>query len=363
MDITVNRDAFMKVDLFMEFPSPPGHDRGPEGALHDGIAIARAAESAGIDAVWLAEHHFLGDYCNLAAPDMLLAAIARETNRLQLGFGILPLPIHDPVRVAERLATLDILSAGRVLWGVGRGVTVTELKGFGVEPAATRALFRERYGQLTALLRTGAFTRDGVHYELRPRPSPTLGGGWMACVSPESFDLAAELELNAMTGPFKPWPMIRADLARYREAAPDGETSYTLAVYCEEDHKAARRRARDGLLWVFRKIFEVSRPLLATQVAGYEHYRRLGWLLPILDKTLSVPVLERLGLAAVGDPDHVLRKLAALRDSGLDRVSLVIGGGVMDVGQTTECMELLARDVLPKLRSAGVIEKDTTLTQ
>ena len=105
----------MKVDLFMEFPSPPGHDRRAEGALHDGIAIARAAEAAGIDAVWLAEHHFLGDYCNLAAPDMLLAAIARETSRLQLGFGILPLPIHDPVRIAERLATLDILSAGRVL--------------------------------------------------------------------------------------------------------------------------------------------------------------------------------------------------------------------------------------------------------
>ena len=119
----------MKVDLFMEFPSPPGHDRGAEDALHDGIAIARAAESAGIDAVWLAEHHFLGDYCNLAAPDMLLAAIARETSRLKLGFGVVPLPIHDPVRVAERLATLDILSAGRVLWGVGRGVTVTELQG------------------------------------------------------------------------------------------------------------------------------------------------------------------------------------------------------------------------------------------
>lgn len=160
MDITVNRDAFMKVDLFMEFPSAPGHGRGTEDALHDGIAIARAAESAGIDAVWLAEHHFLGDYCNLAAPDMLLAAIARETSRLKLGFGIVPLPIHDPVRVAERLATLDILSAGRVLWGVGRGVTVTELKGFGVEPAATRDLFRERYGQLADLLRTGAFTED-----------------------------------------------------------------------------------------------------------------------------------------------------------------------------------------------------------
>ena len=185
----------------------------------------------------------------------------------------------------------------------------------------------------------------------------------MACVSPDSFDLAADLGLNAMTGPFKPWPMTRADLARYRNAAPDGETAYTLALYCEEDHKTARRRARDGLLWVFRKIFEVSRPLLATQVDGYEHYRRLGWLLPILDKTLSVPVLEKLGLAAVGSPDHVLRKLAALRDSGLDRLSLVIGGGVMDVKQTTDCMELLAKEVLPKLRATGNIEEDATLTR
>ena len=352
----------MKVDLFMEFPSAPGSDRGAEGALHDGIAIARAAESAGFDAVWLAEHHFLGDYCNLAAPDMLLAAIARETERLQLGFGIVPLPIHDPVRVAERLATLDILSEGRVLWGVGRGVTVTELKGFGVEPAETRAMFRERYGQLAALLRSGAFTRDGAHYELRPRPSPALGRGWMACVSPESFGMAAELELNAMTGPFKPWPMTRADLARYREAAPGGETSYTLAVYCEDDHKAARRRARDGLLWVFRKIFEVSRPLLAGQVEGYEHYRRLGWLLPVLDKTLSVSVLEKLGLAAVGSPNHVLRKLAGLRDTGLDRVSLVIGGGVMDVKRTEDCMKLLARDVLPALRFADGMEMDVKNT-
>lgn len=352
----------MKVDLFMEFPSPPGSDRGPGEALHDGVAIARGAEDAGLDAVWLAEHHFLGDYCNLAAPDMLLAAIARETTRLGLGFGILPLPIHDPVRVAERLATLDLLSNGRTLWGVGRGVTITELSGFGVKPGDTRALFRERLDQLTALLRTGGFSRDGEHFELRPKPAPSLGRGWMACVSPDSFGLAAELGLHAMTGPFKPWPMTRADLARYRKAAPDGETSYTLAVWCEEDHKAARRNVRDGLLWVFRKIFQVSRPLLAGQIAGYEHYRRLGWLLPILDKSLSVPVLERLGLAAVGEPSHVLRKLAALRDTGLDRVSLVIGGGVMDRERTLACLELLGREVLPALRTVESIDQEMTTT-
>lgn len=341
----------MKLDLFMEFPSPPGAEADERDALRDGIAVARAADEAGFDAVWLAEHHFLGDYCNIAAPDMLLAAIARETRRIGLGFGIIPLPIHDPVRVAERLATLDILSQGRVLWGVGRGVTLTELGGFGIAPDDTRALFRQRYAMLATLLASGGFERDGSRYELRPRPHRRLARGWLASVSPESFELAAELGLDAMTGPFKPWPMIRSDLARYRRLAPEGRTSFTLAVYCERDHAAARRRAEAGLLWVFRKIFEVSRPLLSRQVGGYEHYRRLGWLVPLLERTLSLGMLETLGLAAVGDPQHVLRRLRALERSGLDRVSLVIGGGVMSRRATISCLELLARDVLPALQA------------
>jgi hypothetical protein len=96
----------MELDLFMEFASPPFARRDVAGVLDDGFALARAADAVGFGAVWLAEHHFLGDYCNAAAPDMLLAAMARETPRIGLGFGILPLPILDPVRVAERLATL-----------------------------------------------------------------------------------------------------------------------------------------------------------------------------------------------------------------------------------------------------------------
>ena len=347
----------MKFDLFMEFASPPGASRNLSDIMEDGLRIARAADTLGIDAVWLAEHHFLGDYCNAAAPDMLLAAMARETRRIGLGFGIIPLPIHDPVRVAERLATLDLLSHGRVLWGVGRGVTLTELEGFGVEPASSREIFRRQFDLLNTILETGAFTREGRHYDLRPRPEPSLGTGWLAAVSPESFELAAELGLNVMTGPFKPWPLVRADLARFRRlvsrspGTAGGATSFTLAVYCEKDHESARARAEPGLLWAYRKILEVSRPLLARQVAGYEHYRKLGWLAPALDKTLSLPLLETMGLAAIGDPDHVARRLAALRKSGLDRVSLVIGGGDLDAARSVACLELLAERVLPALRA------------
>ena len=339
----------MQTDLFMEFTSPPFAKGSVSRAFEDGLALARAADKAGLDAVWLAEHHFLGDYSNAAAPDMLLAAMARETSRIGLGFALIPLTLHDPVRVAERLATLDLLSNGRVLWGVGRGVTVTELDAFGIDPAQSRDVFEQRYASLRAILTTGAAQRGGKRLELRPLPAARLRDGWLACVSPQSIALAAELGLHAMTGPFKPWPLVKADLARYRQLRPGGQTSFTLAVYCEEDHAAARRRAEPGLVWAYRQILAISRPMLSRQLAGYEAYAKLGWLAPLLDKILSIATLEALGLAVVGDPDHVRRRLTALQATGLDRVSLVIGGGDLEVAQTIRCVELLAARVLPAL--------------
>jgi len=104
----------MDIDIFLEFASPPAAGRGVADVYADGLALARDADAAGLGAVWVAEHHFLGDYSNAAAPDMLLAAMARETRRIRLGFAVVPLTLHDPVRVAERLATLDLLSGGTV---------------------------------------------------------------------------------------------------------------------------------------------------------------------------------------------------------------------------------------------------------
>ena len=359
-------DQGMKLDIFMEFASPPdpGSGRARSGGVRtvfeDGLEVVRAADRLGFDAVWLAEHHFLGDYCNAAAPEMLLAAMARETDRIGLGFAIIPLPIHDPVRVAERLATLDALSNGRVLWGVGRGVALTELEAFGIEPGDSRARFQDNFEALLAMLETGSLSRGGRAYALRPTPGPNLRHGWLAAVSPESFDLAARLGLGVLSGPFKPWAMVKADLKRYRRLAPkdpvttSGRTSFTLAVHCEADHEAARARAGPGLIWAYRKIFEIARPILTRQIAGYEQYRKFGWMVPALDKVLSLGVLEALGLAAVGDPDHIAKRLIALKRSGLDRVNLTLGGGDLGPAETIASLELLAREVRPLLAAEAV---------
>jgi alkanesulfonate monooxygenase SsuD/methylene tetrahydromethanopterin reductase-like flavin-dependent oxidoreductase (luciferase family) len=342
----------VQLDIFLEFASPPAGGQSLAQVYAGGLALARAADRAGFGAVWLAEHHFLGDYSNAAAPEMLLAAMARETRRIGLGFAVIPLPLHDPVRVAERLATLDLLSGGRALWGVGRGVTLTELTAFGVEPAASREVFMRRLAELAELLRTGRLVRGGSALELRPPPAPHLASGWMAAVSPESFGLAAELELDVMAGPFKPWPWVRRDFERYRALRPQGRTAFTLACYCEADHRAARQRAGPGIVWAFENILAVTRPLLAQRVAGYEHYRRLGMAAALFEKALSLRTLEMMGLAAVGAPEHVAGKLARIAAAGVDRVQLVIGGGDLPASRAEACVELIAERVVPLVARA-----------
>ncbi|MDX1423279.1 MAG: hypothetical protein R3322_09080, partial [Kiloniellales bacterium] len=135
-------------------------------------------------------------------------------------------------------------------------------------------------------------------------------------------------------------------------AHPAG-TSFTLAAYCEADPQAARARAEAGILWVYRKIFEVSRHLLAARIKGYEHYRNLGRLVPLLDRALSLSLLETLGLATVGSSAQVAERLLALQASGLERVSLMVGGGDLPARRVVDCLTLIAEEVVPALERAA----------
>lgn len=346
----------MKLDVFLELATPPWIKKSAADAIRETVDIAVAAEQAGCDTIWLPEHHFLDGYSNAAAPDMILAAVAQATKNIKLGFAIIPLPIHDPVRVAERLATLDALASGRVRWGVGRGVTVTELMGFGINPKDSRTVFESKFDELRTIMDSGEVIRGGERLTLKPAVPNGIGAGWLAAVSPESFEFAAANDLNVMTGPFKPWPFVKTDLARFRKISTSGATSFAMAVHCDQNHERARQRAERGLVWVYRRLFDIARPILSGQVEGYEHYRKLGWTVPLLDKVLSVSVLESLGLAAVGNPDHVLKKLTKCADAGLDRVSLICGGGDLEPAEIAASLSLIGeawQESLHKVHTAS----------
>ena len=254
----------MLVDLSLPFATPNGRD--PQPAFEDYIALARHADRADFAGVWISEAHFQGDYTKTACPEMLLAALARETRNLQLGYGMFPMPIHDPLRVAEKLATLDLLSNGRAMWCVGRGMAPGELNGFGVarDEAMTRML--EGLGELRNILMRGEIERFGVREAVNPLPNARLVRGWMACVSAQNFDMAADLGMDARCGPFEPWAIAAQNLQRYRERYPQGQTAVTLGAFVHKDRAEARRLAGPGLNWAFRRLLDVSGPVLKAQI-------------------------------------------------------------------------------------------------
>ena len=132
----------MRFALFYEIPvaRPWGPDSERLAYQHT-IEQALAGERYGWDAFWTVEHHFLEEYSHCSNPEVLYGAIAAQTERIRLGYGVrlMPKPYNHPVRTAESVAVLDLISNGRVDLGTGRSSTRAELEGFGIDPAETRA--------------------------------------------------------------------------------------------------------------------------------------------------------------------------------------------------------------------------------
>src|SRR6201993_2777357 len=133
----------MKISLFYEFALPrPWVPDDERVLLQECLDEDEAENKAGFSTVWLTEHHFLEEYCHSTAPEIFLAAASQRTKNIRPGFGIMHLPpaVNHPARVAERIATLDLISNGRVEFGTGESSSVGELGGVGVDPPDKRAI-------------------------------------------------------------------------------------------------------------------------------------------------------------------------------------------------------------------------------
>src|SRR5881296_2024363 len=127
----------MKFGLIYELQQQkPWVENQEHKTYHDALDQIELADQVGFDYVWQVEHHFLTEYSHSSAPEVFLGAVSQRTRRIRIGHGVvlLPMPYNHPIRVAERIATLDILSDGRVEFGTGRSGTPAELEGFGIDP-------------------------------------------------------------------------------------------------------------------------------------------------------------------------------------------------------------------------------------
>src|SRR5581483_5163525 len=188
----------MKFGLMTQVQMPlPWDEQTERRAFWNAIEQAAAGEAAGFGYYWITEQHFYREIGHCSAPDLLLTAIAQHTKTLRLGFGVILVPCHNPFYVAERVATVDILSNGRVEFGSGRGTSSYVVEGLGFDTASGREVGREAMQAILTMLEHEYFPGfKSQHFDLparhvvpRPiqRPHPPL---WVAASNVETYEHA-----------------------------------------------------------------------------------------------------------------------------------------------------------------------------
>ncbi len=350
----------MKFGMLHLFESPAG--RSEKQMLDEQVNLMEAAEGYGFDSVWPAEHHF-SEYGVCGSPALNLAAVARSTKKIRLGTGVVILPFHHPIRVAEDFAMLDQLSGGRVDLGVGRGYQPIEFQGFGVDQTRSRELFDESIEVIQRCWTEERLNFEGKHFrfedlEVRPKPlqqpHPPI---WMAALSPESFEKAGRLGFNLLLSPvFGGSLQGAADrIKEYRDSlAAHGHDPATRQVgalvmtYSGKTQEQAREEFCGPVIWYFRTFGKYVAPKVGQPpVEGYEWYTDMRDLVNVIEWDQ----LLQAGAVICGESDFVSERLAELKEvTGIDHLLGWTRLGGIPEELVGAHMERMRDSIMPSLR-------------
>ena len=371
----------MRFGIFYEhqLPRPWGPD-DEHRLLKDALEQVELADSLGFDTVWEVEHHFLEEYSHSSAPEVFLAAASQRTSRIRLGHGIVQLPVgfNHPARVAERVATLDLVSDGRVEFGTGEASSEAELGGFHVDRATKRDQWTEALDVVTRLLVEEPFTgHQGRFVDVPPRnlvpkplqrPHPPL---WVACSRRDTIHLAATKGIGALTFSFieaaeaKAWVDDYYGTIASADCVPAGfavnaNLACVLPLMCHEDEEQAIERGIDGAHFfgyslAHYYVFGSHRPGVTDVWKEFEANRSLfGFDRAVASQTgqpLGAQLMER-GLGslrgAVGTPAQIREMVRTYEDAGVDQLIFVSQAGRNRHEHVCESLELFAREVMPE---------------
>lgn len=360
----------MKFGLFYEHQIPRPWLPGAEHQLfQEALAQVELADKLGFDYIWEVEHHFLEEYSHSSAPEVFLAACSQRTTQIRLGHGIVLMPpaYNHPARVAERIATLDLVSNGRVEWGTGESASHMELGGFNVDPKSKREMWAECTRETAKMMRQSPYPGyDGAYFSMPPRnvvPKPLQTPhppAWVACSSRDSLRYAAQNGLGALTFAFVDATEAKFWVEEYYEVFEKSCEPLTQRVNpniamvsgfsCHEDEATAIARGLDG--------FRFFRFALA-------HYYYNGSQVPgktdIWELYKQTPQDPDEARAGIGTPDQVREHLEIMEAAGVDQVVFIQQAGANRHEHICEALELFAERVLPdfKARDAAYTRKKT----
>jgi alkanesulfonate monooxygenase SsuD/methylene tetrahydromethanopterin reductase-like flavin-dependent oxidoreductase (luciferase family) len=364
----------MKFGIFIDLQLPRPWQEGDEARLfHEALEQVELADRIGIDYVWVQEHHFLEEYSHSAAPEIFLAACSQRTTQIRLGHGIIVMSprFNHPARVAERLATLDILSGGRVEWGTGESGSRIELEGFGVDFVDKRPMWAEAVRETAKMMCMNPYPGyEGKYFSMPHRnvlpkpiqkPHPPL---WAACSNRDSLNLAAQLGMGALTFAFVNAEEAKFWVDEYYETfknncnpigqAVNPNVAMLTGFMCDHDEETAIRQGQEGAQFF---------------AYGLGHYWRDGIHIPGQTNlwedfkkkpATHVEQMERerkkAGMRGIGSPKQLIENFRALEDAGVDQLIFLQQSGNYRHEEICKSLELFGAEVLPAFKEREAIK-------
>lgn len=369
----------MRFGIFYEHQLPKPWTEDAEYRLYqEALDQVELADRLGFDYAWEVEHHFLDEYSHSSAPEVFLAACAARTSTIRLGHGIRQvIPNYNhPARTAEGLATLDLISNGRVDFGIGEGATRLELHGFGIPAKQKREMSLEAAEQVANMMVLDPYPGyESEHFSMpcrnvlpkpRQKPHPPM---WMACTNRDTIKVAARNGLGALAFSFidpdeaKAWADIYYGIIKSDECVPIGHTvNANLAMVTgfsmHEDRATAIRNGQEG----FEFFGYAMGALVATdQQPGrttlWDDFQAMRDPARVEEKVTAAVESGDDYAACIGTPDDARRYLRELADVGVDQVIFIQQAGRNRHEDICSSLEMFAADVLPEF-VAGRAERD-----
>ncbi|MBT3535900.1 MAG: LLM class flavin-dependent oxidoreductase [Rhodospirillaceae bacterium] len=363
----------MKFGVFYEHQIPrPWNDDDEHQLFKEDLDQVELADQLGIDYAWEVEHHFLEEYSHSSAPEVFLAACSQRTKNIRLGHGITLMPpgYNHPARVAERIATLDLISDGRVEFGTGESSAALELAGYGVAVDQKRDMWREATEQCANMMTMDPYPGfDGQFFSMPCRnvvpkplqkPHPPI---WVACSKRETIHMAARAGIGALTFAFidpaeaVKWVGEYYDIIKSEECVPIGHAvnaniAMVTGFSCHEDETEAFERGAEGFQFFGYALGHHY--IYGEQVPGrtniWETFQAAKGKLPPMGPGSS-------GGSGIGTPAQLRQNLALFADAGVDQVIFIQQSGRNRHDHICESLKLFAADVMPTFKE-GEAERD-----
>ena len=359
----------MRFGVFYEMQLPKPWAADDERQLfHHALDQVVLADKLGFDHAWEVEHHFLDEYSHSSAPEVFLSAAAAKTKTIRLGHGIRQvIPNYNhPARTAECVATLDILSNGRVDLGIGEGATRLELGAFKIPAKEKRAMSLEAGEQIANMMALDPYPGfEGKYFSMPCRnvlpkpvqkPHPPM---WLACTNRDTVKVAASHGLGALTFSFvnpaeaRTWSDIYYSIIKSDQCVPLGHTvnaniAMVSSFSLHQDRAEAIRRGHEG----FEFFGYALNALVAHDTVPGRTNLWGEYLAQRGDRTEQIVAESSSGTrsSGIGTPDDMRRHLREMQDAGVDEVIFLQQAGRNRHEHICESLSLFAETVMPEFK-------------